>query len=119
MNIYQRNKIRAQFTNTEPTMTDQAAARETDINVIVSRYGISAQMPTNGSEPMYGDFSELPEDLREYIETARTFAEHRQNLPEAIRDMPIEELLALTPDELSNKLTPPAPKPDDSGDEPK
>lgn len=113
MNTYKLNKERAKFTNTEPTMTDQAGARETDINVIVARYGISAQMPVAGAQPMYGDFTALPEDLREYIETARSFANHRQNLPEAIRDMPIEELLALTPEELTNKLTPPAPTPAD------
>lgn len=111
--IYKRNKEKAVFINTEPTLTDQAGAGETDINVIVARYGISGQIPMTGQEPMYGDFSELPESLRDYIETARTFAEHRQNLPEALRDMPLEELLALTPEELTNKLTPPAPTPED------
>lgn len=110
--IYQRNKARAIYINTEPTMTDQAGADETDINVIVGRFMVSNQLPTNGQEPLYGDFTHLPEDLRGFIETAQSLAEHRQHLPEALRDMPLEELLALTPEELTHKLTPPAPEPD-------
>jgi len=109
--IYKRNKERAIYRNDEPTMTDQAGAKETDINIIVGRFMVSNQLPTNGQEPIYADFTHLPEDLRGFIETAQSLAEHRQNLPEALRDMPIEELLALTPEELTNKLTPPAPEP--------
>jgi len=110
--IYKRNKERAIYRNTEPTMTDQAGANETDINVIVGRFMVSNQLPANGQEPIYGDFTNLPEDLRGFIETAQSLAEKRAELPEVLRDMPIEELLALTPEELTNKLTPPAPTPD-------
>lgn len=110
--VYKRNKERAIYHSTEPTMTDQAGARETDINVIVGRFGISNQIPTNGQPPMYGDFSHLPEDLRGFIETAQSYEERRAALPEQLRNMPIEELLALTPEELTNKLTPPAPTPE-------
>lgn len=116
--IYQRNKARAIYRNTEPTMTDQAGAKETDINVIVGRFMVSNQLPTTGQEPIYGDFTNLPEDLRGFIETAQSLAEKRAELPEALRDMPIEELLALTPEELTNKLTPPAPTPDNDNKEP-
>lgn len=108
MSNYAKNKAAARTRNTEPTMTDQSQARETDINVIVSRYGVSGQLPASGQEPMYGDFSNMPEDLRGFIEVSRTLNDHYRNLPPELRQMGLEELLALTPEELTNKLTPPA-----------
>lgn len=107
--IYLKNKARAIYMDDTPTMTDQAGARETDINVIVGRYGISGQVHGNQKEPMYGDFSNLPDGLREFIETAKTYEERRAELPEQLRGMDPEELLALTPEELTRKLTPEPP----------
>lgn len=113
--IYLKNKARAIYIDNTPTMADQAGARETDINVIVGRYGISGQLHGNKEQPMYGDFSNLPDGLREFIETAKTYEQRRAELPEQLRGMDTEELLALTPDELTRKLTPepPAPKPEE------
>lgn len=91
----------------DPTLTDQSQANDTDINVIVKRYGIHAQAPGNPAQPMYGDFSGLPTDLRGFIEVGRTLEENRQRLPEPLRDKPIEELFALTPEQLTAILTPP------------
>lgn len=112
--IYTTNKARAIYVDNTPTMTDQAGANETNINVIIGRYGITGQIPGAQQEPMYGDFSHLPDNLRDFIETARTFEERRAELPEVLRNMDPEELMALTPDELTRKLTPaepPAPTP--------
>lgn len=115
MSIYHDNKARARTRNTQPTLTDQSQARETDINVIVGRYGISGQVPAPAQEPMYGDFSNVPTDLRAAIETARQLETHRKQLPQQLAEMPLEQILALTPEQLTNILTPPAPTPAPEG----
>lgn len=98
--------------NTEPTMTDQAGAADTDLNVIVGKYLGQTNGPAQ--EPMYGDFTTYPRDLRDYIDTARELQTHHEALPEALQKMPIEELLALTPQDIAAILKPadvPADKP--------
>lgn len=110
----QRRKIardKAATVTSRPSKTDQSQARETDINVIVRRYGIHAQAPGSSREPMYGDFSGLPTDLRGFIEMAQELDVHRDRLPPSLRDVPIEELISMTPDQLTAILTPPAPPP--------
>lgn len=104
---YRENKARARTVNNDPTMTEQSQARDTDINVIVGRFLKTGMAPGAPQEPQFGDFSNLPTDLRGFIEVANTLAEKRQALPDKLRDMPMDELLALTPDELTNILTPP------------
>lgn len=107
--IYQKNRTKAQFKNTEPTMTDQSMARETDINVIVGRFMKTGLPPvTLGRQPIFADFTGLPHDLRAAIEMARSIDGLRHQLPKELRDMPIEELVTLTQDQLTNILTPPA-----------
>lgn len=105
--MYYENRKRARTINNKPTKTEQSGAAQTDINVIVKSFKITGRVPGASTEPMAGDFSELPTDLREMIETAKGIKEKRQGLPPQLRDMPIEELLALTPDKLANILTPP------------
>lgn len=105
--IYLANKQRAITINNEPTMTDQSQAGETDINIILKRYGISGQVVGNGQEPIYQDWTQFPYELRDYIELARSMEDRRQELPEQLRDMPIEELLALQTDDIARILTPP------------
>lgn len=116
---YAQNKERARTHNTDPSLADQSQAKETDINVIVGRYGISGQLPQSGAQPMYGDFSRLPTELRDFIEIGRTLDQRRRELPPELRDMPTDELLALTPEQLTTKLTPPAPTPAKTEEEPK
>lgn len=114
---YQLNKLKSRTRSTRPTLTDQSQARETDINVIVKRYGIgNGQAPGRAGEPMYGDFTQLPDDLRGFIETARTIEQHKRNLPKELRDMAVHDILALTPEQLTAKLTPPAPTPAPTGE---
>lgn len=112
MSNYARNKAKSIIHTEGETLTDQSQARETDINVIVSRYGITNQMPGTGAQPIYGDFTQLPKDLREFIDLGRSIEDRRAELPPELREMPIEELLALTPEQLTDKLTPsPTPSP--------
>lgn len=106
---YHRNKEAAIYRNEDPSMTDQSAARDTDINIIVASFLVHGQAPGTTAQAMYEDFSELPEDLRGYIERGKELDEHRMKLPKEIRDLPIEDLLALTPETLREKLTPAKP----------
>lgn len=104
---HDERRAKGRTLNTEPTMTDQSQASETDLNVIMRKYGVSGRVPATTAQPMYGDFTNLPTDLRDMIETSRTIKEKRSQLPKELREMPIEELLALTPEELTTILTPP------------
>lgn len=108
---YRKNKIAAIYNDSTPTMTDQSAARETDINVIVPRFlAAGGTGMGTSSQPMYIDTTNLPTDLRGFIEASNTMEEYRAKLPPELRHMATEELLALTPEEIKTKLTPPVPK---------
>lgn len=108
---YAENKRRARTKTTTETLTDQSAAYETDRNVIVTRYMVHGQAPGALKQPMYGDFSQLPTDLRGFIEQARSIKRLRNKLPEQLRNIDTDALLRLTPDELKKILTPPATTP--------
>jgi phage internal scaffolding protein len=41
----------------EPTLAQQHARDETDINTIVRRFGITGELPSNVRVPQYGDFT--------------------------------------------------------------
>lgn len=106
---YAQNKASSRTTNNGPTLTDQSQAHETDINVIVSKFGISGRAPGPARPPLHGDFSELPNDLRGFLDTAKTTKELQKRLPQQLQGKSIEEVLALTPDELQTILTPVEP----------
>jgi len=110
---YEKNRVRARTFNNQPTMTDQSQAADTDLNIIVRRFGVTGQIP-RGGEPMYGDFSELPTDLRGMIEKSKEVESLRRKLPKELAELDITELLTLTPEQLSAKLT----KPTTTGDKP-
>jgi len=112
---YAINKARSRTKNTKPSLTDQAAARETDRNVIVKRFMVSGQVP-GGKQPMFGDFSILPNNLKDFIRIGKSLKDHRANLPPELRNLPLHELLALTTKELAEKLKKPEPPaPDKAG----
>lgn len=92
--------------NDQPSLTDQSQAEETNLTRLVARFGISGAINGNPATPMYGDFSNLPEDLRGFIETSRTLEDRRLQLPEALRNIPLEELIYMTPEALAEKLKP-------------
>lgn len=109
MSYYAKNRLRARTINTEPTLTEQSMARDTDINIIVQKFRITGRVPGTQQQPMAGDFTNLPTDLRGFIETAKSIKDVRKQLPPQLREMPIEELLSLTPDKLTSILTPDTP----------
>lgn len=110
---YHENKARAVTFNTEPTMTDQSAAHDTDINVIVDKFAQHGQLPQHPKPPISGDFTGLPVTLAEAFEAAKTIQGLHARMPEQLRSMPIQELMALTPQQLTDKLKkqPPAEPP--------
>jgi len=103
---YYQNRQRARTQNNEPTMTDQSQAKDTDINVIVNQFMKTGQAPGAATQPMYGDFTQLPNDLRGMIELNRSMKDKRASLPPQLKDLALEELLALTPEALEAKLKP-------------
>lgn len=105
--FYEKNRLRAKTRNTSPSETDQSSARDTDINVIVGRFVKTGMAPAAKNQPMAGDFSNLPTDLAGFINTAKTMKYLRNKLPPQLQDMKIEEIMALTPEQLTAKLTPP------------
>jgi len=106
VNYYKRNKAKAVFINTEPTKTDQSQAHDTDVNVIVRKFVVTGTVQGNAATPMYGDFTNLPRDLRSLLDESRSINRYRSQLPQQLKEMPIEQLLALTEQELANILKP-------------
>lgn len=112
---YAYNKERAKFKNTTPSMTDQSLAKETDMNVIVSRFQTTGMVRGAPNQPISGDFSRLPNNLRDLIHMGKRLTKLRLSLPKELENLSNEELMALTPEQLRVKLTPPAKQPDHNG----
>lgn len=108
---YEAYKKRANLVatvNTEPTMTDQSGVEDSDINVIVKRYGVYGTVPSGMKQPQFGqDTSDWPTDLAQAMEVARSLNTLRQNLPEQLRNMRDDELMALTPEQIVAIIKPP------------
>ena len=70
--------------NDEPSMTQQADAKDCDINVIMARYQQTGQLPQVLQEPLFGDFTN-PMDFREMNEKLREAEEAFLEIPPQIR----------------------------------
>lgn len=106
MRTLKERRKAAAFRTTTPTMTDQAGAANTDLNIIVTQFLKTGQSPSKGT-PIYGDFTEFPRDLKTAIERAASVNRLRKGLPTQLRELPIEQLLGLTPEKIREILTPP------------
>jgi len=108
---YEQYKKRANLLasiNDQPSATDQSGADDTDINVIVKRYGVYGTIPQGVKTPQYGvDTTEWPQDLSLAIDLARSLEKIRGELPPAMQKMSTDELLALTPEKIVEILTTP------------
>lgn len=107
---YYTNKEKARTRTTKPTKTDQSQAHETDINVIVGRYFQSGTAPGAKGTPLYGDFTGLPRDYRDMIETARSIERHRGELPKELANLQIADLVEMDGQALKDYLTPAKPQ---------
>lgn len=72
--------------NLEPSPTQQSAKDECDINFIVERAKRGADIShLNRGVPMYGDFTELPTDLRDCLNIVRKADEAFMSLDAQVR----------------------------------
>lgn len=106
---YREAKIKARFRSTQPTKTDQSMAKSTDINVIVKGFAVSGTIPGGMRPAIYGDFTNLPRDLKEAMEQGKEAKKLRSQLPPQLRNMSTDELLSLTPEKISQILKPAEP----------
>lgn len=107
MKTYRQNKAAAVFRNTDPSMTDQSQLDDTNINIIMKKYRITGVAPGAHKQPSYGDFTELPETLAELMQQARELPDLISSLPENMQSMPLDQLLALSTEDLQTMLAPP------------
>lgn len=109
---YAQNKERAKTHPKLPTLTDQSAAKDTDINIIVQMMRSTGQAMGSPVPPVYEDFSMLPADFREMIHMTRELGQLHAALPAAFKGLTIEEIAALTPERAKAIIAPPqAPTP--------
>lgn len=101
----------------KPTRTVQDLASQTDINIIMRNQAITGTVPGAPRQPIYGDFSEIPTDLRGMIEISRSVNQLLYKLPPELQGMDRNEILSLTPEQLAEKLKKPAPNPEDKKDD--
>lgn len=115
MSRYKANKQDAIYFNTDPSLTDQSAADHTDINVIVTQFLRTGQVPNPAKQPIYGDFSQLPEDTRGFIELGRSLDDLKASLPDKLKDIPVQQLITMTNEQISAILAPAVPaKPEET-----
>lgn len=77
------------FLSTEESMTQQQFAKEADINYIVSQYANGVQVGNTGMapcEPVFGDFSNLPQDAQEAYNQILEAKSNFDLLPVKIRE---------------------------------
>lgn len=100
------NKRRSRTVNDQPTLADQSQAPETDINVIVPRFLKTGQAPGPTAQPITGDFTQLPQGLREMIELTREMGRLRRELPEKLQQIEVDQLLEMDPKDLAELVNP-------------
>jgi len=108
---HEERRAKGRTKNDGKSLTDQSQANDTDINVIVKKYGVNAATRGTNAEPEYIDHTQRPKDLREAFEMAHRAQELKNDLPASLRNKTMEELTALTADQLNAILNPPATPP--------
>lgn len=106
------------YKSTQETATDQSQAHDTDINVIVGKMMITRQLPGTGKQPIYADFTELPQDLQGFFEQARRMRHLKDDLPDALKNKSVKDLMSLTKADLVAILQPPDKPADKPTDKP-
>lgn len=66
-------------------LTQQSAKDECDINVIIDRIKRGADVPTTSTPARYGDFTQIPTDLRECLNVVRQADEVFMSLDAKVR----------------------------------
>jgi len=102
---YRENKRRAITPTIGVTMTDQSGAEATDINVIVRKMNQTGMMPAGAKQPIYADFSDIPNNLKDMLDMSRNLEEHRSQLPEGLQGLSTAELINTPPARLQEMIT--------------
>lgn len=68
----------------DPSLAQQHARDECDINVIVKRFGLTGELPSNVRAPRYGDFSDAV-DYHTALNAVRAADEAFMQLPADVR----------------------------------
>lgn len=69
----------------EPTLTQQHLAEDADINVILRRFGITGELPTDLKVPMEGDYTDVVNDYQSALNVVRAADESFMELPGEVR----------------------------------
>lgn len=109
--VYQQNKAASRIKYTKPTLTDQSQAASTDINIVLKQFRITGQAAVQAGTPLYEDWTNHPRDLRELLDQSRNLNKTIRNLPKPLQEIPLSQLIQLTPTQVRDKLIPPAPTP--------
>lgn len=87
---------------TKPSLTEQHFKDECDINNIVAQYQQTGVMPSGDRQPLFGDFSEFPQDLQAsqafFDEAAERFMQLSSDIRKRFGNDPVQ-LLAFLHDE--------------------
>lgn len=102
---YAENKLRSKTIIIGDTLTDQAGAAATDINVIVKKMQQTGSFPMGARQPMYVDLSILPDNLRDMLEMSRNVEQHRNNLPKELQHLSTAELVSMDPAKIAGLMT--------------
>lgn len=105
---HDENRAFGKTENDGKSLADQSQADETNINVILRKYGVTGVATGVAGPPQYLDHTQLPEDLREAYDQIRSVGRLRDQLPDSLRNRPLQELNALTLEQLNEILHPPA-----------
>lgn len=102
--MYAINKAKAIYRSNAPSLTDQAAYKDTDLNIVIPRYLTTGHAPGQVKPGEFMDLSEVPQDLRGLIDESRRINQYRQQLPEELRDIPTEQLIYMSPEEMRRHI---------------
>lgn len=69
----------------DPSLAQQSAAEESDINVIVRRFGLTGQLPVGLRAPTYGDFGDQIFDFQSAMNAVRQADESFMRMPAQVR----------------------------------
>lgn len=73
------------LTCNDASRTQQQFKDETDINVILERFGVTGHLPVTAVQPMSGDFTTIT-DFQTALETVRASEENFMRLPSKVRE---------------------------------
>lgn len=84
--VVKRSTKRLQIKFTEPSLTKQEFKEETDINYIIKRATITGELPSSQKTPVYGDFTNGPQDYKTALNMVLEAQEQFDSFPSKVRD---------------------------------